>query len=215
MGWKYETITVPCILCSRTENGTSNRYDGVNETPAAATHGSYGSNGNWIGMVLLNTNLSGLDITAIHLSMTANAAGTTSNKSVYFYSSHYQTTTASGKGSIYPNSMLGSISGTFRNMTTETDLTGNLLTEMVNYLSGGNQMLILYDPNGSAANYCRFTNITLTINYRTYVEDKKTVMIRRNGQWVECTMVIKRNGQWEECAVSIKRNSGWIDTSHR
>lgn len=215
MGWNYGTVTVTCTLCSRTATGTRNRYDGISEFPAAATHGYYGSNGNWVGMVLLNTSLAGFDITGIHVSMTANAAGSTGNKSVYFYTSNYQTTTASGKGSIYPNSMLGSISGTFRNATTEIDLTGSLLSGMASYLSAGNQMLILYDPNGNAANYCRFTRITLTINYRIYTEEKKTVMIKQIGQWVECTVAIKRNEQWEECAVFIKRNNEWIETSHR
>lgn len=216
MGWNYETITVPCTLCSRTANGTSNRYDGIKETPAAATHGSYGNNGNWVGMVLLNTNLSGLDITAIHLSMTANTAGSTSNKNVYFYSSNYQTTTAVGKGSIYPNSMLGSISGTFRNATTEIDLTGSLLTNVAAYLSEGKQMLLLFDPNGSAANYCRFTSVTLTIIYRTYVEDQKTVMLKQNEKWTEYTINIKQNGQWiEDCEVYIKQNGQWLKTSHR
>lgn len=216
MGWNYNTLTVSCTLCSRPVNGTRNRYDGINEFPAAATHGFYGSNGNWVGMVLLNTSLAGLDITGIHVSMTANAAGSTGNKSVYFYTSNYQTTTASGKGSIYPNSMLGSISGTFRNATTEIDLTGSLLTEMASYLSGGSQMLILYDPNGSTANYCRFTGITLTINYRTYVETQKTVKICHNGQWLECAVAVRQNGRWvEDCEVNIRGNGQWVETSHR
>ena len=216
MGWNYDTLTVSCTLCSRTANGTRNRYDGINEFPAAATHGYYGSNGNWVGMVLLNTSLAGLDITGIHVSMTANVAGSTRNKSVYFYTSNYQTTTASGKGSIYPNSMLGAISGTFRNTTTEIDLTGSLLTSMAIYLSGGSQMLILYDPNGSTANYCRFTGVTLTINYRTYVEDKRTVKIRHNGQWVECAVAVRKNGHWvEDCEVNIRKGGQWVETSHR
>ena len=216
MGWNYGTVTVTCTLCSRTATGTRNRYDGISEFPAAATHGYYGSNGNWVGMVLLNTSLAGFDITGIHVSMTANAAGSTGNKSVYFYTSNYQTTTASGKGSIYPNGMLGSISGTFRNTTTEIDLTGSLLTSMASYLSGGSQMLILYDPNGSTANYCRFTGVTLTINYRTYVEDKRTVKIRHNGQWVECSVAIRKNGHWvEDCEVFIQQNGKWTETSHR
>lgn len=216
MGWNYDTLTVSCTLCSRTANGTRNRYDGINEFPAAATHGYYGSNGNWVGMVLLNTSLAGLDITGIHVSMTANAAGSTGNKSVYFYTSNYQTTTASGKGSIYPNSMLGSVSGTFRNETTEIDLTGSLLTGMASYLSGGSQMLVLYDPNGSTANYCRFTGITLTISYRTYVETQKTVKIRHNGQWVECAVAVRQNGRWvEDCEVFILQNRKWTETSHR
>lgn len=216
MGWNYGTVTVTCTLCSRTATGTRNRYDGISEFPAAATHGYYGSNGNWVGMVLLNTSLAGFDITGIHVSMTANAAGSTGNKSVYFYTSNYQTTTASGKGSIYPNSMLGSISGTFRNTTTEIDLTGSLLTSMASYLSGGSQMLILYDPNGSTANYCRFTGVTLTINYRTYVEDKRTVKIRHNGQWVECAVAVRKNGHWvEDCEVFILQNGKWTETSHR
>lgn len=216
MGWNYDTLTVACTLCSRTANGTRNRYDGINEFPAAATHGYYGSNGNWVGMVLLNTSLAGLDITGIHVSMTANAAGSTGNKSVYFYTSNYQTTTASGKGSIYPNSMLGSISGTFRNTTTEIDLTGSLLTGMASYLSGGSQMLILYDPNGSTANYCRFTGVTLTINYRTYVETQKTVKICHNGQWLECAVAVRQNGRWvEDCEVNIRQNGQWVETSHR
>lgn len=216
MGWNYNTLTVSCTLCSRTANGTSNRYDGINEFPAAATHGYYGSNGNWVGMVLLNTSLAGLDITGIHVSMTANAAGSTGNKSVYFYTSNYQTTTASGKGSIYPNSMLGSVSGIFRNETTEIDLTGSLLTGMASYLSGGSQMLILYDPNGSTVNYCRFTGITLTINYRTYVETQKTVKICHNGQWLECAVAVRQNGRWvEDCEVNIRENGQWVETSHR
>lgn len=216
MGWNYDTLAVSCTLCSRTANGTRNRYDGISEFPAAATHGYYGSNGNWVGMVLLNTSLAGLDITGIHVSMTANAAGSTGNKSVYFYTSNYQTTTASGKGSIYPNSMLGAVSGTFRNETTEIDLTGSLLTGMASYLSGGSQMLILYDPNGSTANYCRFTGITLTISYRTYVETQKTVKIRHNGQWVECAVAVRQNGRWvEDCEVNIRKGGQWVETSHR
>lgn len=216
MGWNFGTMTVTCTLCSRTATGTRNRYDGISEFPAAATHGYYGSNGNWVGMVLLNTSLAGFDITGIHVSMTANAAGSTGNKSVYFYTSNYQTTTASGKGSIYPNSMLGSISGTFRNTTTEIDLTGSLLTSMASYLSGGSQMLILYDPNGSTANYCRFTGVTLTINYRTYVEDQRTVKIRHNGQWMECAVAVRKKGHWvEECEVFIRQNGKWTETSHR
>lgn len=216
MGWNFGTMTVTCTLCSRTATGTRNRYDGISEFPAAATHGYYGSNGNWVGMVLLNTSLAGFDITGIHVSMTANAAGSTGNKSVYFYTSNYQTTTASGKGSIYPNSMLGAISGTFRNTTTEIDLTGSLLTSMASYLSGGSQMLILYDPNGSTSNYCRFTGVTLTINYRTYVEDQRTVKIRHNGQWMECAVAVRKKGHWvEECEVFIRQNGKWTETSHR
>ena len=185
------TETYTATLCSRTYNGTANRYPNSSGTESpAATHGYYGSNGNWIGMVLLPVSLAGKRIKAITLAMTGNAAGTASSKTVYIYSSNYQTTTASGKGAIYPKDQLGSINGVFRNQTTTVSLSGRLLANVAEYYSSGGQMLVLYDPTASEANYCRFTDITIEITYG----NAGTVMYKHNGVWEECEIDYMVNG---------------------
>lgn len=173
------TRTYTASLCSRTYNGTANRYQGE-----AATHGYYGSNGNWVGMVLVPVYLSGYRISAINMTLTGNAAGTTASKTVYIYTSNYQTFDAKGKGSIYPSMQIGSISGRFRNNTVTVSLTGSLLSGVADYLASGNQMLILYDPTESSANYCRFTSISLEITYSdpiSFVWTDNNVYVSQNG----------------------------------
>lgn len=219
------TETVYADLCSRTYNGTANRYPNSSgsESPAA-THGYYGSNGNWVGMVRLPVNLTGKIITAITLTMTANTAGTTSSKTVYIYSSNYQTSSASGKGSIFPNAQLGSISGRFRNATTEVDLSGSLLSNVAEYLARGNQMLILYDPTASESNYCRFTSIIARITYEeqsTIDPDPepnpdptvsyKTVKILYKGSWVECKVHYRYKGAYVLCNPHYRYGGRYID----
>lgn len=183
------TNTYYATLCSRTYNGTANRYPNSSGTESpAATHGYYGSNGNWIGMVLLPVYLSGYSISGITLRMTANSAGTSSNKTVYIYSSNYQTTSASGKGSIYPDELLGSISGVFRSQTTTVQLSGSLLSNVAEYLGSGKQMLILYDPTASESNYCRFTSVEATITYSdpvSFTWPNKTVSVSQTGKQVK------------------------------
>ncbi len=195
-------------LCSRTYNGTANRYPNSSGTESpAATHGYYGSNGNWIGMVLLPASFKRKKIMGIKMTMTANAAGTSSNKIVYIYSSNYQTTTASGKGSIYPNMQLGTIGGTFRNQTTTVTLTGSLLEEVAKYLEAGNQMLILYDPTASESNYCRFTNIVFEITLGNLVK------YCYNGRWVLCRVYYRYDGKWVLCAPYYHHKGKWIECS--
>lgn len=138
-------------------------------------------------MVLLPVSMSGYKITGITLKLVGNSAGTTSSKTVYIYSSNYQTTTASGKGSIYPKSQLGSISGVFRNQTTTVKLSGSLLSNVAEYYESGYKMLILYDPTESSSNYCRFTSIDITIEYSdpvTLTWNSKTPTVSQSGKSV-------------------------------
>ena len=204
------TETYTATLCSRTYNGTANRYPNASGTESpAATHGYYGSNGNWIGMVLLPVSLAGKRIKAITLTMIGNAAGTASSKTVYIYSSNYQTTTATGTGSIYPKDQLGSISGVFRNQTTTVSLSGRLLANVAEYYSSGGQMLVLYDPTASEANYCRFTDITIEITYG----NAGTVRYKHNGVWEECEVYYKVNGVYEQVIPHYKKNGVYEECS--
>lgn len=204
------TETYTATLCSRTYNGTANRYPNASGTESpAATHGYYGSNGNWIGMVLLPVSLAGKRIKAITLTMTGNAAGTASSKTVYIYSSNYQTTTATGTGSIYPKDQLGSISGVFRNQTTTVSLSGRLLANVAEYYSSGGQMLVLYDPTASEANYCRFTDITIKVTYG----NSGTVMYKHNGVWGECEVYYMVNGVYEQVIPHYMKNGVYEECS--
>lgn len=204
------TETYTATLCSRTYNGTANRYPNASGTESpAATHGYYGSNGNWIGMVLLPTSLKGKRIKAITLTLTGNSAGTTSSKTVYIYSSNHQTTTATGTGSIYPKDQLGTISGIFRNQTTTVSLSGSLLANVAEYYSSGGQMLVLYDPTASEANYCRFTDITIEVTYG----NSGTVMYKHNGVWEECEVHYMVNGVYEQVIPHYMKNGVYEECS--
>lgn len=182
------TNTFTATLCSRAYTGTANRYDGIKESPAAATVGSY-SGTNWVGMVLVPVSLSGYRISSISLKLTANAAGSAKTKTVYIYSSNYQTTDASGRGSVYPKDQLGSISGNFRNSTVTVDLSGSLLSNMADYFSSGYKMLIFYDPYSSASdNYGRFTSVQVTITYSdpiSFTWSNKKVSVSQTGKKVK------------------------------
>ena len=204
------TETYTATLCSRTYTGTANRYPNSSGTESpAATHGSYGDNGNWIGMVLLPTSLKGKRIKAITLTLTGNSAGTTSSKTVYIYSSNHQTTTATGTGSIYPKDQLGTISGIFRNQTTTVSLSGSLLANVAEYYSSGGQMLALYDPTASEANYCRFTDITIEVTYG----NSGTVMYKHNGVWEECEIYYMVNGVYEQVIPHYMKNGVYEECS--
>lgn len=197
------TETYTATLCSRTYNGTANRYPNASGTESpAATHGYYGSNGNWIGMVLLPASLAGKQIKAITLTLTGNAAGTTASKTIYIWSSNYQTTGAVGKGSIYPKSQLGTISGVFRNQTTTVSMSGSLLTNVADYYASGGQMLVLYDPTASEANYCRFTDIIIGITYGS----SGTVKYRHNGTWVACNVYRRINGAYVQVIPHYRKD---------
>lgn len=163
-----------------------------------ATHGTWDGL-SWVGMVLLPISLKGKRITAIKLTMTANTAGTTSEKTVSFYSSNHQSASAEGKGSIFPKEFLGSAHAAFRNTTTVVKLSDSFLTEVAEYFSNGNQMLILYDPSSTVDNYCRFTNITFEITYG----EKGTVGFKRDGMWEECEVYYMRNGVYERVIPHI------------
>lgn len=205
MATKTEIYTAE--LCSRTYNGTANRYPNSSGTESpAATHGSYGSNGNWIGMIRLPVNLKGMRIKAVKLTMTANSAGSSSQKTVYFRTSNYQTKDASGTGSIYPNAYLGSHTAVFRNQTTEFNLSGDFLKGVAEYFAAGNQMLILYDSTGSSdVNYCRFTEVLITVTY----SNANTIMLKRDGVWVECEVYYRENGVYKQCTPYYCKNGIW------
>lgn len=196
------TETYTAELCSRTYGGTANRYPNASGTESpAATHGTYNGT-SWVGMVRLPTKLTGMRIKAIKLRLTANTAGSTASKVVYIYSSNHQTTDAEGKGSIYPNALLGSIAGAFRNTTTEVSLGGDLLTSVAEYYAAGNQMLILYDPTDNTDNYCRFTTIEITVTY----SNANTVMLKRDGVWKECEVYYRENGVYKQVTPYYRKN---------
>ena len=191
------TETYTAELDSRTATGTLNRNEGH------ATHGAYGSNGNWVGMIRLPVSLKGMRIKAIKLSMQANSAGSTSEKTVYFHTSNYQTKDAEGTGSIFPNEYLGSHTAVFRNETTEVNLAGDFLTKTAEYFAAGNQMLILYDTTGSSyENYCRFISVEITVTY----SNANTVMFKRNGEWVECEVYYRENGVYKQVTPYYRKN---------
>lgn len=206
-----ETDYLSCGLCSRSYTGTANRYPNSSGTESpAATHGTY-SGTSWVGMVLIPKNYQGKKISSIKLTLTGNAAGTTASKTVYIWSSNYQTTSAVGKGSIYPKSLLGSISGKFRNNTVTVTLSGSLLSNVVDYLAIGGQMLILYDSTGSSSNYCRFTSISAEI---TYGNAQNTVMYYTGSYWDECTMLYYTGSIWEEVNPYYLNGQTWEECSN-
>ena len=145
------------------------------------------------------------------MTLTGNAAGTTASKTVYIWSSNYQTTSAVGTGSIYPKSLLGSIYGSFRNNTVTVTLSGSLLSNVVDYLASGGQMLILYDSTGSSSNYCRFTSISAEI---TYGNAQNTVMYYTGSYWDECTMLYYTGSIWEEVNPYYLNGQTWEECSN-
>lgn len=204
-------VSLSCTLCSRSYTGTANRYPNASGTESpAATHGTY-SGTSWVGMVLLPQSFEGLKIKSVKMTLTGNTAGTTASKTVYIWSSNYQTTSATGTGSIYPKSQLGTISGSFRNNTVTVTLSGSTLSAVSEYLATGGRMLILYDPYGSSNNYCRFTSITIEI---TYGSAQHTVMYYHNGLWYECIVKYYKNGIWHDVNPYYRKNNVWHETSH-
>lgn len=161
-------------------------------------------------MVRLPVSLKGMKIKAVKLTMTANSAGSSSSKTVYFRTSNYQTKDASGTGSIYPNAYLGSHTAVFRNQTTEFSLAGSFLTDVAEYFSAGNQMLILYDSTGSSeSNYCRFTEILITVTY----SNANTVKIKRDGVWIECEVYYRQNGVYKQVTPFFREDGSWWECS--
>lgn len=200
------TETYTADLNSRTYTGTANRNEGH------ATHGNYqNGNGDWVGMVRLPVSLKGKRITAITMRLTANTAGSTSSKTVYIWSSNFDSPDEKGTGSIFPNQQLGSIDGRFRNATTEVKLSGDLLEKVAECYSLGERMLILYDPTSHIDNYCRFTNIEITVTYEE--SSTGTVKYKVNGEWVKCKVHLMVNGMYEQVIPHVMVNGMYEECS--
>lgn len=193
---------ITAALYSRTHDGTANR-DGY------ATHGTYSTN-TWVGMVVLPESFYGKRITGVAMTVTANEAGTTATKTVYFYSSNHQSPNTAGTGSIFPKDELFFVKYPFRNTTVRFVLADDRLARVANYLANGGRMLVLYDPTSDENNYCRFTNVVIEITY----EDYGTVAHKVNGEWVPCEVLVRRNGVYYKYQPLIKENGEWKECTY-
>jgi len=162
------TRTFTASLGSRITTATQNRSD-----ISAATHGYYSSNGTWVGIVHFSElNLSGYNIDAVKLTLTANSAGGTGSKTIYLNRAVYQALNPTSiSGSNLVGSSIGTISGKYRSATVTNALSGSTLANMASYLASGGNTIILYHSESAvsgqsySANYSRFTSISMEVTY--------------------------------------------------
>lgn len=208
---------IQCQLCSRTTNGTANRYPNASGTEQpAATHGTWNGQ-NWVGMIYIPRNLKGAKFSVISLILTANNAGTTDEKTVSIYSANaeHQSIPVSGqggRGDTFLGYYLANVTGRFRNAV-DMAVGVSDINAVGNYLSAGNQMLLLYDSSGNQSNYCRFTSVTLYIEY-TDGSGSTVMYFTAQGVWQPCNLYFYDGSTWRRVNVNFYDGGGWRRCSH-
>ena len=120
--------------------------------------------------------LAGCVISSVSLTVTAASAGLGSwyTKTAYLHKANYQNATQSGvTGLQYVGDSLGTIQSPFNNNTVTLDFSGELLTDVSQYLSAGNNTFSLYnsDPHPDlpgrqySESYFRWTDVSITVEY--------------------------------------------------
>lgn len=144
-----------------------------------ATQEYYTAGANRVGLLHFSgMNMTNKVITGIQITATASRAGygLGRDKVVYLRKSNYQATSQSGvKGRAFVGDLLGTFVGQFYGNTSSYTLSGSLLTNLADYLSAGNNTLILYNPDPEQSsqvyskNYLKWTAASITITYQEAV----------------------------------------------
>lgn len=149
---------------------------------ARAQQGYIVSGANRVGLVCFpDLNLAGKTITGISLTVTSEYAGSGSSKTAYLYQSTVQgTATPTANGNTYIGSQIGSFEGYLYGNTATFTLSGTTLSNIVSYLSGGKNTLVLYESNPQASskgwskNYFLWTAATMTVTYQEQTSQPTT-----------------------------------------
>ena len=144
-----------------------------------ATQEYYTAGANRVGLLHFSgMNMTNKVITGIQITATASRAGygLGHDKVVYLRKSNYQATSQSGvKGRAFVGDLLGTFVGQFYGNISSYTLSGSLLTNLADYLSAGNNTLILYNPDPEQSsqvyskNYLKWTAASITITYQEAV----------------------------------------------
>ena len=163
--------TVSYSASMRTRKTTSSS----NFKSSSASQEYYENDYNLVGIVHFSgMSLANKVITGISLSVTAASAGYGAgrSKTVYVRKSQYQAASQSGVTGInYCGDALGTFSGSFYGNTTSYTIDGDLLNNLADYFSAGNNTICLYNPSpvespyGYSMNYLQWSACTITVTY--------------------------------------------------
>lgn len=149
------------------------------DSSSAAYYGWWeSSSNNNVGLLVFDgasTYLTGKNITSINFSITSDRAGGTSDRTVQFWSSQYQSVYGGqAYGSNYANNSLGSYTSLFYNNTQNFTLnSGTLFNNIASELSQGHIAFVIYNPNEGgtegtgrhSTNYLKWTSVSITVTY--------------------------------------------------
>lgn len=158
--------------------------------------------------------LKGKTIKKIILRIAAGASGSgASDKVLTFHKARYQYLNTAIYGGSQVGDALGTLTGEFYDNVQSVPLDETHNTALFNalsaYLKEGNSAIVLYNgetssSSGYSTNYARITACRMTVEYSS-----GCMYVRRNGEWVKCSVWVRKNGAWVRVKPYFYRNGEW------